>query len=362
MSSNVCFFVGNLNLAGGTERATTLIANAFVARHLNVFVLNVHGGDQPFFPLSQHVQRHALFSHKVSMKTHALTAIWKIRQFVKQHHIDHFIVVDSISYVFACPALLGLNVQHICWEHFSFDVDLGHRFRRLGRLLAAKYSHTIVTLTKHDAMQWQAHISSMNAQIVSIPNTLSFPIQSSEPTQAHKTVLSVGRLRPEKGFDILIEAWTYVQTQYPDWQLVIVGSGDHQTQLIQHIQDLNLSDTVHIHPATQDLTPYYQTASIYALSSRSEGFGMVLLEAMAFGLPIVATQCIGPQEILQSTHNILVKADHVTQFADGLMEAITWSKDVYQQQINENKLHVMHYLPEHIVNQWLKVLNIESTP
>lgn len=358
MSQNICFFVGNLNLAGGTERATTLIANGLATLDKNVFILNVYGGEQPFFPVNDAIYIHALFQQKVSMKKHALAAMWKIRQFVQQHQIQHFIVVDSISYVFAYPALLGLNIQQICWEHFSFDVDLGQRFRRFGRLLAAKYSDAVVTLTEHDRSQWQDNIASLQAKIVAIPNAVPFPIQATVPSQQHKTVLSIGRLRHEKGFDLLIQAWQQVHAQYPDWRLVIVGDGDEKSNLQQQVESLNLTNSIQLHAATADLSPYYAAASIYALSSRSEGFGLVLLEALAFGLPVVASRCIGPNEVLGSTENSLVEPDHVSQLAAALISTIALPLASYQQRVSDNKHHATQYLPEHILQQWLALFAV----
>ncbi|SDC18364.1 glycosyltransferase family 4 protein [Acinetobacter boissieri] len=352
----ICFLIGNLNLSGGTERVTTLLANALAQQaNTEVHILNIYAGDQPFFDLSARVKNHALFTQKVSMKKHAIASMWNIRHYVKTHQIDTLVVVDSISCVFTVPALFGLKVKHICWEHFSFHIDLNQKFRRWGRVLASRYCDAVVTLTQHDLAQWQQHLPKYKAYLCCIYNPLPFAVQTITATQQHKTVLSVGRLRHEKGFDLLLEAWRLVQKKYPDWRLQIVGSGVEEANLSVQREQLDLSGSVELHPATADLTPYYQQTSIYALSSRSEGFGMVLLEAMAFGIPIVAFDCpVGPKEILKTTHNSVVEPENHIALAEGLMQLMQNSKH-YQTCADANLKDVSVYEIGQIVTQWQRL-------
>lgn len=360
-TQNICFLIGNLNLSGGTERVTTVLANALVEDvNTQVHILNIYAGDQPFFDLSDRIKNHALFTEKVSMKKHAMSSIFKIRNYVKTHQIHSLIVVDSISCVFTVPALYGLKVQHICWEHFSFHVDLNQKFRRWGRKLASRYCDEIVTLTRHDLAQWKLHLPHHKAHIRCIYNPLPFNVQTSTVPQ-HKTVLSVGRLRHEKGFDLLLKAWAVVQEYYPDWNLKIVGSGVEQKALHTHAQILNISDSVVFCPATANLFPHYQQAGIYVLSSRSEGFGMVLLEAMAFGLPIVAFKCpVGPKEILQHTQNIVVEPENYKALAEGLMQFMQ-DPVQYQACAQRNKIDVTAYDVSHVVKEWQRIMHRNDT-
>ncbi|MFP3457495.1 glycosyltransferase family 4 protein, partial [Psychrobacter sp. SIMBA_152] len=107
---NICFLIGNLNHAGGTERVTSLIANGFAERSYNISILSLVGGDNPFFNLNDNIENHFLYSKSVSFKKRILQAIYKLRQFVKKQKIDTLVVVDSISCIFTVPALVGLNV------------------------------------------------------------------------------------------------------------------------------------------------------------------------------------------------------------------------------------------------------------
>ncbi|WP_269915186.1 glycosyltransferase family 4 protein [Acinetobacter sp. HY1485] len=351
---NICFLVGNLNLAGGTERTTILLANA-LSQHHEIFTLNIQQGETPFFTLQPNIKNAYLFDHPVSMKRYAISTILKIRAFIKAHQIDCLIVVDSISCVFTVPALMGLNVKHICWEHFNFDINLGTRLRDWGRKLASRYCDAVVTLTEHDATHWQNALPHHHAKIIAIANLSAFNIQTTNPTQVNKTVLSVGRLRHEKGFDLLIQAWQQVVKQYPNWQLKIIGSGEQADQLKQ---STTVVDNIQFIPNTADLTLSYQQASIYCLPSRFEGFGMVLVEAMSFGLPIVAFDCkIGPKEILKNTLNTLVEAENTQALADALCNMIAMQAKQYDAIVVQNKKHAQQYQADAILPRWLELIN-----
>lgn len=354
MIGKICFLIGNLNLSGGTEHVTTLVANALAAQGQQVCILNLSQGERPFFALDARVENHALYPQPVSMKSHLLGTIWKIRRFVQQQQIQHLVVVDSISCIFTVPALFGLKVQHICWEHFNFEVDLGVRLRRVGRVWAARHADAVVTLTEHDRQLWQQGIAKISAKIQAIANPSPFAIADHLPNQNHKTVLAVGRLRPEKGFDLLLEAWQLLRVQYPDWTLRIVGGGEQEQALKQQSLQLGIQDSVDWVAATPELAPYYAQASIYCLSSRFEGFGMVLLEALSFGLPIVAFDCpIGPREILANTSNALVAPENAQALSDGLAQMMALETSHYQQIAKQNQQHVQQYSTEQIVTQWL---------
>jgi len=122
----------------------------------------------------------------VSFKKRILQSIYKLRQFVKKQKIDTLVVVDSISCIFTVPALVGLNVNHVCWEHFNFKNDLGKPVRRLARQLAARYCDAVVTLTERDKQYWLDG-THHRSQIVAIPNPCPFPPKDYTKSEKKKT-------------------------------------------------------------------------------------------------------------------------------------------------------------------------------
>ncbi|HGW3737454.1 glycosyltransferase family 4 protein [Acinetobacter baumannii] len=354
---NICFLIGNLNHSGGTERVTTLIANELVEKGYNIFILNLVSGTQPFFKLDNRIEVASLYPQAVSMKKHLIGTILKIRNYAKNNNIDTLIDVDSILSVFSVPALFGLKIKHICWEHFNFKVDLGSSFRRLGRRLAAHYCDYIVTLTERDKGFWQSAIKKRNAEIITIMNPSPYKDIVNIPKKENKIILAAGRLTYQKGFDLLLKIWGNIYRDYPDWRLLIVGEGEDRANLENFIQDNEIKN-VQLPGRTQDIDSYYRQASIFCLSSRFEGLGMVLLEAQAYGLPIVSFDCdVGPSEIISDSLNgFLVKNNDTKAFEVKLRKLIDLSNDDYISFIKNTKLNYEKFSQEHIVEQWLLII------
>jgi glycosyltransferase involved in cell wall biosynthesis len=139
-----------------------------------------------------------------------------------------------------------------------------------------------VVLCQHDAKAY--HIPT---KVIYNPLTL-IPGEPSKGTS--KKFLAVGRFSPlHKGFDLLIQAFALFAKKNSEWTLDIVGEGDEEQSYRSLIAQNHLEDRIAIHPFTNDIQNYYSDAQVYVLSSRWEGFGLVLVEAMAHGLPIVSS-------------------------------------------------------------------------
>ena len=354
----ICFLIGNLNHPGGTERVTTLIANTLADNHHNISILSLAGGKEPFFPLHSDIQTYSLYPKKISFKKSFIGTIWKVRKFVQQHRIDTLIVVDSISCMFTVPALYGLKVNHICWEHFNFNVSLGVTSRNLGRKWAASHCDYIVTLTKRDKELWQQGLQDIKATIIPIANPTPYENVYHTPSLAFKTILTLGRLTHQKGFDLLIEAWAQVCQANGDWILRIVGSGEDEGALKEQAKRLEILDRIDFIPANKEIEQYYKTSSFYCLSSRFEGLPMVLLEAQAFGLPIVAFDCdTGPAEVIDhDTNGLLVKAGDTMQLAHSLLTMINISNTKYEKMSANTIKNSQNFSIESITKTWLSVI------
>ncbi len=159
--------------------------------------------------------------------------------------------------------------------------------------LAARHASAVVTLTHDDAALWP-----FARRVEVIPN---FTCQQAAGPCDYRSrrVVAVGRLCEQKGFDMLVDAWKTVAERHPDWHLDIYGEGDQRDALQCQIADGGLSQAVTLHPATSDVAAAYASAAFYVMSSRYEGFGLVLIEAMRCGLPCVSFDCpSGPLEII----------------------------------------------------------------
>lgn len=319
----VCFLTGTLNALAGAERMTATIANALAERGYAVTILSLWD-TASCFALHPSIQHEALFAERPSFKRAYAATVAGIRRHLKRHHIDVLVQVDTMLSLFALPAALGLGVRHVAWEHCHFDEDLGRRARRWARRLAARYCEQIVVLTERDRKRWMEALRPRSS-VVCIPNPLPFPMPAQPAPRTSKTVLAVGRLVHTKGFDVLLNAWAIVNEHAPDWKLMIVGEGEERPPLEALRDQLGLRSSVTLPGIYPDVTQAYEQASIFCLSSRYEGFGLVLIEAMAFGLPIVSTACeTGPRELLEDGRDtVMVAVDDQAALADALLRLIT---------------------------------------
>ena len=355
---NICFLIGNLNDSGGTERVTSLVVNKLSELGCNVSILSLFDGSDPFFDLNDDVKTFSLYTKKISFKKSLPSTIFKMRNFVRKQSIDTLVVVDSISCIFTVPALYGLKVNHICWEHFNFNVDLGVKYRRIGRKWAAKYCDYIVTLTSRDKELWEKGLRKIQAKIVPILNPSPYEKIDNKPSLDYKTVLSIGRLTHQKGFDLLIAAWAELGEDIGDWNLKIVGDGEDEAKLKYLAKFKGVSDSIHFIPSTKDVEYYYKTSSFYCLSSRYEGLPMVLIEAQAFGLPIVAYNCdTGPSEVVTDTINgYICKPNNVEKLTESLRKMILSESKTYNLMCNYSSMNSERYKLEEVIKKWITIL------
>lgn len=205
-----------------------------------------------------------------------------------------------------------------------------------------------VVLTKEDAKDWK---NIRNLYVIT--NAVSF-IPEKSSTCLDKQVISVGRLTVQKGYDMLLEAWNKVASEHPDWKLAIYGKGEDYVKLQAVIRQYRLDNSVHIYPPTRDIVDRYLESSVYVMSSRYEGFPMVLPEAMACGLPCVsfAAPC-GPTEIISDGEDGFVTLlGNVQALADRL--SLLMSDDALRIKMGKNaRQNIMRYSKDRVMKQWI---------
>ena len=174
----------------------------------------------------------------------------------------------------------------------------------------------------------------------------------------NKNVIAVGRYSHQKGFDLLVEAWSVVAKKHPDWILNVYGDGD-RTELQNKIDELNLTKSFIANEKTDAIIQKYLESSIFVLSSRYEGFGLVLIEAMNCGVPPVSFACpTGPKDII--THGedgILVENGNIEQLAEKICYLIE-NEDVRKKMGRNARENVKKFKKEIIMDQWKKLFEM----
>jgi glycosyltransferase involved in cell wall biosynthesis len=225
----------------------------------------------------------------------------------------------------------------------------------------------IVVLTEKDKQDWQ-QVGCANVKCIPNPCAIKYREQSSEyrvlsseyGEQGVKTLLGVGRLHEQKGFDMLLEAWDNVQRDNvqctKDWTLRIVGEGAQRAALEQQIKDLQLSNVV-LAGRVENMVEEYNAASLFVLSSRYEGLPLALIEAMWCGVPCVSFDCPnGPAELLEDDRGWLVPAMDVEKLAQQLIYAMTHMEEAKARAQRAQEYAYEKYSEANIMPQWVQLI------
>lgn len=322
--------------SGGMERVLATKANYLVARGYDITVVTTdQRGLPPFFPLDARIRCVDLgvnyetnngksFLNKL---VHFPFKQWRHRR--RLSRVLREIRPDVTVSMFCNDATFLPSIKDgsrkVLEIHFSRFKRLQYDRKGLWRLadvwrnrneadVVARFDRFVV-LTHEDSRYW-----GKLSNIAVIPNAQTFASDAPAPLEA-KTVVAVGRLTYQKGFDLLLQAWAEVCRRVSGWQLAIVGDGELRSALSAQAESLGLAGCVTFVPATKDVVAVYRDASVLAMSSRYEGFGMVLLEAQKVGLPVVSFACkCGPSEIVNDgVDGYLVAPGDVDAMADRLV-------------------------------------------
>ena len=331
---------------GGIERMMAMKAN-YLSEQMGweVILLTYEQNGEPFpYELSPKVRQVDLDVHLYSAykTTYPLRYYKKIRlrrklsqslcAFLKEEKADVIISTDKDAHELKAlykahtteklvvEAHTGMVDHEMQVQRTNFFWRRQIAYKDLLRLkLAVSNFDVLIALTEEDARCWQPWIKT-----VVMPNTLTyFPSQAANLSEEKKHVIAVGRLDYQKGQDLLLQAWQKVEQQHPDWFLDIYGDGLEKKALISQISSLRLQ-RVAIHPATTNIYAEYMKCDFLVCSSRWESFGLVIIEAMSCGLPVVSFDCDnGPRSIIANGEDgILVQNGDVCDMSSKICRMI----------------------------------------
>ena len=368
----IVYLTPALYMAGGVERVLTLKANYF-AEHFgyDVTIVLTEGKDKPlFYPLSEKIKVvnlgigfevlwHCSFLKKILVYLHK-QRIYKRKLTDELMSIRPDVTVSllrrEINFINGIKdgsrKIGELHINRANYRNFQTEnVSVVKRF------FATLWSHSLlshlrkldklVVLTEKDKESWtELH------NVVTIPDPLSFEPSSVSPLK-EKRIVAVARYSHEKGIDLLLKAWAKVEKNCSEWRLDVYGDGDRDVyeQLIEQLQ-INRSRCC-LHGRTNDVEKEYNRSSLFVLSSRFEGFGMVITEAMACGLPVVAFDCPwGPRFIiLDEEDGLLVENGNVEQLAQAIVRLIRHPE--LRQRMSEKALcNVQRFKMDLIAQRW----------
>lgn len=385
---NICFLTDNIFSLGGVQRVVSVLANE-LSKNNNIDILCVSDRnkiDRKIYNLSENInveidacifqknffqkfkskfgriinENTNVFNNKKMLNI--LTDIYfpkcireRIINKLNSKNYDIVIGVEGIFSVLLAIVSNDLNAKTIGWQHNSFDAYFNTKKRYYWRQAQIfeyyiKNLNEYVVLTDYDKKKVDEKFKIDSKRIY---NPLSFNSEKKSNLD-NNTILFVGRLvEKQKGLDLLIKAFNIVAQKNKNWVLKIVGEGPDKNKLIKMIDEYNLNDRIILENFTNDIKKHYLDSTIFVSSSRWEGFGLVLTEAMECGLPVISFANSGPNEIINknNVNGILVEKDNFESLAYNIINLIENKNEILKFS-NESIRRAKDYSLESIVNNW----------
>jgi GalNAc-alpha-(1->4)-GalNAc-alpha-(1->3)-diNAcBac-PP-undecaprenol alpha-1,4-N-acetyl-D-galactosaminyltransferase len=312
--------------AGGAERVAATLVNHWSTRDHKAALITVASSDLDFYPLDERVTRIALdLSHSSrgwrDFVIDNFERIRKLRSAIRAFAPEVIVSFLDTTNVRMLLATIGTGIPVIVEEHTDPEQHSLGRIVKLLRWSLYKRASAVVVLTPGIA-QWASRFVKKEAIHV-IPNPIGQQFCKNGNPESERDghrVIAIGKLEAWKGFDMLLRAFAQCAQQHPGWTLKIIGDGSKREQLQDLVAALRIADRVLWEWAVKQPEKEFHRSDLFVLSSRYEGFPMVLLEAMACGLPVVSFDCqSGPGEIIHDGEDgLLVRPNDIGALAQAM--------------------------------------------
>ena len=370
--TKIVYITPQLYTADGVARVLTMKANYFAEQFgYDITIILTEGKDKPlFYQLSDkiHVINLNLNFEEIWHKSFFKKAIMYLKKQQKYKRLltnelmqlrpDITVTLLRREINFINDIKDGskkIGEMHILRSHFrNFEKNETNAFKELfskywtykliGKL---RKLERMIVLTEKDCKAWTELDN-----VIAIPNPLPFMPKTISPL-TEKRVIAVGRYYQEKGFDLLLESWAKIYKTHPEWRLEIFGDGDKT--IYEEIRDkfgIPASCCI-INGRTNSIEQEYLNSSIYVCSSRFEGFGMVIVEAMACGLAVVSFDCPwGPSSIIANNEDGILVENGNTNLLAGAVSSLMDDADKRKELASNAIRNVQRFQMDKIANKW----------
>ena len=393
--AKICFIASSLFTMGGEQRVTAVIANELVKNNQIIAYtmdeepdkqnnpyqvdprIEIRKIRQPEFPLAGRIVRRMI--REVNERTRLLynrescynlleyayfCKAWQ-KQMIQELSGDHYDVMIAVSG--GNTIRLGLIADKLdCdktvgWEHNAYEAYFetkGLYFWHMDQLFgrSIRKLDRCVVLNNYISQKYQ---EAFGRKCEVIYNPRSF-VSENKSSLKNKKFVACGRCIRQKGFDLLLESFHLFAEKESEWTLTIVGDGDMRSQLEEQIERYHLKDRVTITGYTKEVKKYLLDASVYLLSSRWEGFPMVLTEAFEMGLPVVSYNITAIEPLItEGREGYLAESYDVRKFADRMLEMTELSQKDRQRMAAYAIEKADSLAVERIIEQWKDLLKAD---
>lgn len=357
---HISLLIPSLN-TGGAERVFSILANELVKKYtITLFILyegnvsyNLNQEIELVFCKKNYVDKQTSFT---SIKNH-FSLIKYLKKEVKQRKSQLVLSFTTTTNVYAVLIGKSLSIPSIISERVHPDYGIGKLWKLIRKKVYPSCSKLIVQ-TQQIKSSFEKYIDEEKIRIIQNPIDPKLSSKVNSDIKREKIVLNIGRLTYQKNQDLLIKAFSKVSNS--DWKLMLVGAGEKNEEYKKLTHELNISEKVIFTGAVSDISQYLNSASIFVLCSRFEGFPNALIEAMHFGLPCIATTCpSGPEDIISNNENgLLIPVEDESTLNKELTTLINDEK--LRLTLGENAIKTTKkYNVNIILQQWDRLINSE---
>lgn len=353
------FIVCNKLGGGGAERVAALLATGFSRKGHKVYIIT-NLFEKRDFSVANQVTLLQLFPKTSNKYWKWSGAVPLLRKYIQTYSPDVIIGIMGACALVGRLAAIGKKIPIIMSEHNAFERPEYVSFsftQKIFKFYLNQLYDCVTVLTEAD----KKVIGSRLKRVYIMPNPLAINPYT-EICERKNNILAVGRLNGwfVKGFDLLIKAWGLIATNNPEWTLDIAGTGNSQNIdfLNKLIEENGVRNSVKLVGFQNDVVSMYRESSIFVLSSRYEGFGLVLIEAMSQGCACIACDYEGRQREIISNDKmgIICPRDNVNMLAHSIQKLISDSQ--YRELLQKNApIRASHYELMKIVDKWEELLN-----
>lgn len=359
----IYILTSNISEIGGVQKITINLANQLSNEYEIIIVNAGRNTGEKFFELNSKIKIEYLEVYfkknrnPLEVIKNMVEVFFKLKKFLKIHtdkNEKKILIGMGIGFSYIISLLKFKNIKKIGSQHGGYKNNIILNKIRLNLLKRLDY---FIVLNPE---MYEENIKNFGlTNIKLIPNfILDDEYSIKKERKDLKVALAIGRFCEDKGFDYLIDIWENIVKEKPYFKLKIVGSGELEQEIIKKIKIKKLEESIKVFPATSNIKKYYEEADVYLLTSRREGFGMVLLEAMASKLPIVSFNCpTGPKLLIKNNYNgYLVECFDKKEFARKTIFLLSNQKNY--RRMSENAFLISKlYSASKIIKQWKKIID-----
>lgn len=369
--ASIAFFVSSMQ-GGGAERVAALLSNEWAAGgHDVVLVPTYSARGECAYPLQPEVKLEFL-ADRVSAGGRGIKAqlqrLYEVRKLVKEVNPDVIVSFLTRVNISVLLATWGLKIPvFVCERNYPPAVTRSW-IERLSRRWLYRQARAVVMQTDK-GVKWVEEFCP-GARAVKIVNPVVYPVPARQEQlsmdslidEGDRVVLAVGRLHPQKRFDMLLNAFAQAAAESKGWRLVVLGEGDERQRLEASAEQLGLSNAVIFAGIAGNMSQWYQRADLFVMTSLYEGFPNALLEAMAHGVAVISVDCdTGPGEIIDSGQNGLLvpMSDGVHGVAEAMRKLMDDSGERARLGLNAKATRSAYNLSA-VARQWEKLFSIQQ--